>query len=95
MDSWNIHELKDDGGNVVTRLNPSDDRVEWTVSGNTLTISTTLNGGDSDVTTPVTITDSLIYQSGRANPIMDSTLTESVTINDEASSRKINHQINL
>lgn len=95
MDNWNIHELRDDEGNVVTRLNPNDDRVEWSESGNTLTISTTLNGGDSDVEVPVTITDSLIYESGTDNPIMDATLSDSVTISDDASSRKINHQINL
>ena len=96
LDNWNIHELVDDAGNSITKLNPSNDRTEWTQStGNTLEISTTINGGDADITAPVTIVESRIYQSGRQDPIMNKTLAEPITLDSDGDSRRIRHQIKL
>jgi hypothetical protein len=55
---WTHVSLVDDGGSEVTRIEiANDSRTSWTSgpSTNPLTLEIQVSGGDSDITTPVTL----------------------------------------
>ena len=57
---WDYIELKDGQGTIVTRVSiTGDSRFSWstTQSDQTQTVSGTVSGSDSDITTTVTLSD--------------------------------------
>jgi len=68
VDRWTHLALVDSNGNEATRIDiPADGRASWvTTSGNPYTLSVTVTGGDSDISTPVTIVRGELYTSGTA-----------------------------
>lgn len=61
---WDYIELRDDQDAAVTRIEISDDeRAEWTstVTDQTQTVEVTVSGSDADISTPVTLAESALY----------------------------------
>lgn len=61
--NWKYIELRDDSGNAIVRLSPSDSRVTWThnAGDQTLKLQVVIKGSDSDISKPKTFASSAIY----------------------------------
>lgn len=61
--SWKYIELRDDAGNAIVRLSPSDSRVKWVhnASDQVLKLQIVIKGSDADITKPRTFVSSAIY----------------------------------
>ncbi len=61
--SWKYIELRDETGNAIVRLSPSDSRVTWThlTGEQTLKLQIVIKGSDSDISVPKTFASSAIY----------------------------------
>jgi len=61
--NWKYIELRDDLGNAIVRLSPSDNRVTWTHNSGdqTLKLQVVIKGSDSDISKPKTFASSAIY----------------------------------
>lgn len=62
--NWRFIELRDGLGNPFVRLSTSDTRVSWTHQANsqTLELTVTLQGSNSDITLPSTFAQSAIFK---------------------------------
>lgn len=59
--NWKYIELRDDAGNAIVRLSPSDSRVTSTIEGQTVKLQIVVKGSDADITKPKTFASSAIY----------------------------------
>ncbi|EHL78960.1 hypothetical protein [Bacillus smithii] len=61
--NWKYIELRDDSGNAIVRLSPSDSRVTWThnAGDQTLKLQVIIKGSDVDIQKPKTFAKSAIY----------------------------------
>lgn len=61
--NWKYIELRDDAGNAIVRLSPSDSRVSWihNAGDQTLKLQVIIKGSDADITKPQTFASSAIY----------------------------------
>lgn len=98
---WDYIELIDDTGSVVTRVSiTGDSRASWSeldkdTSGTneTMEATITVTGGDSDITTPVTIVESRLFDvstGGNAKSI--DTFTQA-TLDAATDKLTVNHQV--
>lgn len=62
--SWDYIELLDTNDNIVTRVSiTTDSRASWTTASDTSqtqTVEITVTGADADITTPVTLQESIL-----------------------------------
>jgi hypothetical protein len=66
IDRWTHLALVDSSGNEETRISISGDaRAQWTqgAGSNPITVSCTVKGGDSDISTPFTVLRAELYTS--------------------------------
>ena len=61
--NWQYIELRDDLGNPILRLSPSDSRVSWVhnAGDQVLKLQIVVKGSDADITKPQTFASSAIY----------------------------------
>ncbi|MED4374307.1 hypothetical protein P9274_00985 [Schinkia azotoformans] len=59
--NWNYIELRNDSGTPIIRLNTTDLRVTSTLEGQTVKLQVIVKGSDTDITYPITISSSAIY----------------------------------
>jgi len=61
--NWKYIELRDDVGNAIVRLSPSDSRVKWihNLGDQVLKLQIIVKGSDTDITKPKTFASSAIY----------------------------------
>jgi len=62
--NWNYIELRDSLGNAFIRLSTSDTRVSWThtVGSQTLELTVTIQGSNSDIQLPSAFSQSAIFK---------------------------------
>jgi len=76
---WSHIALIDDAGNEETRIDiQNDSRASWgDASTNPVTLTVTINGSDSDISTPVELSRSELHESdSAATPMHDDQLTD-------------------
>jgi hypothetical protein len=63
QNNWKYIELRDDAGNAIIRLSPSDSRVTWVhnAGDQVLKLQVIIKGSDADITKPKTFASSAIY----------------------------------
>ncbi|QPA31414.1 hypothetical protein [Thermaerobacillus caldiproteolyticus] len=63
QNNWKYIELRDDAGNAIIRLSPSDSRVTWVhnAGAQVLKLQVIIKGSDADITKPKTFASSAIY----------------------------------
>ncbi|WP_031408012.1 hypothetical protein [Geobacillus vulcani] len=63
QNNWKYIELRDDMGNAIVRLSPSDSRVKWihNAGDQVLKLQVVIKGSDADITKPKTFASSAIY----------------------------------
>lgn len=96
-DNWDYIEFRDDADNPVVRLGVSDPRIEWshTAGDQELEITAVLRGDDGDITTPQTISKSLIFkQDTGGDPLSVEELTE-FTIEQDDDELTVKHKIQV
>jgi hypothetical protein len=97
--SWGYIELYDDTSSAITRINiVSNDRCGWSdIDGdNVLKIELTLSGGDSDITTPVTVSESAIWtQSSGGIMVTQKESFAEATLSEDGDTVNITHTIKL
>jgi hypothetical protein len=61
--NWQYIELRDDAGNAIIRLSPSDSRVSWihNAGDQVLKLQVVIKGSDADIQKPQTFALSAIY----------------------------------
>lgn len=98
QNNWTFIALIDDSGTEETRIDiQNDSRASFTSGSgsNPLTIEVTVEGADSDITTPVTLAESELYKtSGASNALSGDTFAEgSATISADADTLVVTHDI--
>ena len=98
QNTWKYIELRDDAGNPIVRLSVDDPRVDWTHKPNaqTLELSVTIKGSDSDIKIPKTFASSAIYNvatGGTAFSVED--FSSSFTIQAAEDELRVKHQIQV
>jgi hypothetical protein len=63
QNNWKYIELRDDAGNAIVRLSPSDSRVSWVhnTGDQVLKLQIVVKGSDADIQKPKTFASSAIY----------------------------------
>ncbi|KJE26478.1 hypothetical protein LG52_75 [Geobacillus kaustophilus] len=63
QNNWKYIELRDDTGNAIIRLSPSDSRVSWIHSAGDqiLKLQVVIKGSNTDIQKPKTFASSAIY----------------------------------
>jgi hypothetical protein len=63
QNNWKYIELRDDAGNAIIRLSPSDSRVTWVhnAGDQVLKLQVIIKGSDADITKPKTFASRAIY----------------------------------
>lgn len=98
QNTWKYIELRDDAGNPIVRLSVDDPRVDWThtAGAQTLELSVTIKGSDSDITIPKTFASSAIYNvatNGTAFSVEN--FSSSFTIQAAEDELRVKHQIQV
>lgn len=99
--SWDYIEIYDDAGNAVTRVSiTGDGRCQWLdVDGDkTLKVEFDVTGSDGDISLPVTLQKSAIWNDTSANGGDQITVKEQyadATLNQSGDNVTITHTINI
>lgn len=96
---WDYIELQDDTDSVVTRVSiTGDSRFSWTTGATdqTQTVTGTVTGGDADITTTVTITQSVLKNadSDTADELHSETMADA-TLASDSDSVDISHNVEV
>lgn len=96
--NWTFIALVNDSGGEETRVDiQNDSRASITsdATTNPLTIEVEVAGGDSDITTPVTLAESELYKtSGATDPVSEDTFDEGgATLSADADTLVVTHSI--
>lgn len=98
-DSWDYIELRDDEGNPVTRIGVSDERVEWTHNDGdqVLNLNAVVEGGDADITTPVTVQSSVLFnEDADGNEVTDvEVFTDDATLSADDDRLEVDHEVEV
>ncbi len=95
--NWIYHSLRDDVDGEVLRISPSDARCEWTHTAGeqVLELTTTVTGADDDITPPVTIAGSKLFElSSGGDARADETMT-SFTIESTSDELTVKHRVQV
>lgn len=97
--SWDYIEVYDDTGSAVTRVSiTSDARCQWLdVDGDkVLKVEFDITGSDSDITLPVTLESSAIWNaSSGGSQITAKELFASATLNQSGDNVVVTHTLNI
>ena len=95
--NWKYIELRDEEGAPVIRLGVGDPRVTWTnVEGaQTLELTITLRGTDSDITLPSTFASSAIYKVASGGEAYSVESFSAFTMEGEGDELTVKHQIQV
>ena len=96
---WDFIELIDDEGNIETRIEIStDSRASWTtaITDQTQEVEVTVQGSDSDITTPVTLSESALKNedSDAADEMHRDTMTDA-TLSEDDDQVTVRHSIEV
>lgn len=96
--NWKYIELRDEEGAPVIRLGVGDDpRVTWTheAGAQTLELTVTIRGTDSDITLPITFASSAIYKVASGGEAYSVESFSAFTMEGEGDELTVKHQIQV
>lgn len=100
---WDYIALIDDTGSEVTRVSiTGDSRASWSeedqdsdATDETMTATITVTGGDSDISTPVTIVESRLFDvSTGGSSLSEDTFTQA-TLEASSDQLKVEHKVEV
>lgn len=98
QNNWTYIELRNEAGLPIIRLSTADPRVNWTheTGAQTLQLTAVITGADADITTPVTVAYSAIFdvtQGGESLSVVE--FEHPFTLQDDNYQLTVNHQIQI
>ncbi|AKS37684.1 hypothetical protein NP92_04240 [Anoxybacillus gonensis] len=93
--NWQYIELRDDLGNPILRLSPSDSRVTSTIEGQTVKLQIVVKGSDADITKPQTFASSAIYDVATGGQPYSIESFTSFTIESDMDELTVIHEIQV
>lgn len=94
--NWTFVALIDDGGAEETRIDvPNDSRASFSSgsASNPVEITITVTGGDSDITTPVTLAETASYKTSSSSTSLANDTMTNATLEASNDELTITHQI--
>lgn len=95
--NWKYIELRDGAESPVIRIGVDDPRVTWTneVEAQTLELTVTIKGTDSDVTLPCTFASSAIYKVASGGEAYSVESFSAFAMEGEGDELTVKHQIQV
>lgn len=94
--NWDYIELVDDTGSQVLRVSVSgDSRASWTDNGQTQLAEITVTGGDSDITTPVTIAESALFDVASGGSAYSTDTFTNATLDQSGDELTVQHEVQI
>jgi hypothetical protein len=96
QNNWGFISVLDDTGTEITRIDvAADGRASWSTGAQTRSITVTVAGSDADVTTPVTISGSELYDSDVATDVLSSDSFTGATLEKDADELTVEHEVQV
>lgn len=94
--AWDYVELVDDADAVVTRFQISTDtRASWVTNGNVRELTVTVKGSDADITTPVTIVESRLFDVSTGGSALSADTFTGATLDADGDELTITHKLEI
>lgn len=94
--NWDYIELVDDTDSVVLRVSVSgDSRASWTDNGQTQLAEITVSGSDADITTPVTIDESRLFDVSSGGSAYSSDTFAAATLQQDSDELTVQHEVQI